>query len=206
MLVEIVQHDVRQLAALELDDDPHAVAVGFVAQVGNALDLLVAHELGHVGDQLRLVDLIRNLRDDDRHAVALLVLLDRRLAADHDAAAAFAVRPGNSRAADDGAAGGKIRTWNGLKHRAEAFVSRRGPPLDDGDHAVNHLAHVVRRDARGHADRDAGRSVHEQARKRRRQDRGLVVGLSSNVGRKSTVSLSRSAIIVSASDSRRASV
>ena len=43
---ELVQHDVGDRVALELDDDAHAVAVGFVAQVGDALDALLAHELG----------------------------------------------------------------------------------------------------------------------------------------------------------------
>jgi hypothetical protein len=34
------------LAALQLDDDAHAVAIGLVAQVGDALDRLLAHQLG----------------------------------------------------------------------------------------------------------------------------------------------------------------
>ena len=66
MLVEVVEHDLRHLAALQLDDDPHAVAIGFVAQIGDALDRLLAHQVGDPLDQLGLVDLIRNLGDDDR--------------------------------------------------------------------------------------------------------------------------------------------
>ena len=80
VLVEVVQHHLRHLAALQLDDDPHAVAIGLVAQVGNPLDRLFAHEVGDPLDQLRLVDLIGNLGDDDGRTVALLVGLDRRLA------------------------------------------------------------------------------------------------------------------------------
>ena len=59
MLVQIVQHDIRVDIAAKLDDDAHAVAVGFVAQIGNAVDLLLAHEFGDFLDQPRLVDLIR---------------------------------------------------------------------------------------------------------------------------------------------------
>ena len=70
VLVEVVQHDVGQLAALELDDDPHALAARLVAQVGDAFDLLVADELGDLLDQVLLVDLIRDLGDDDRDAIA----------------------------------------------------------------------------------------------------------------------------------------
>ena len=60
------------LAALQIDDDAHAVAIRLVADVGDALDRLLAHELGDALDQPRLVDLVRDLGDDDRRAVALL--------------------------------------------------------------------------------------------------------------------------------------
>ena len=62
VLVEVVENDLRHFAALQLDDDPHAVAIGFVAQVGDALDGLLAHQIGDPLDQLRLVDLIRESR------------------------------------------------------------------------------------------------------------------------------------------------
>ena len=48
---QVVQHDLGDFAALELDDDAHAVLVGLVAQAsGDALDLLVAHQLGDALD------------------------------------------------------------------------------------------------------------------------------------------------------------
>ena len=46
VLVELVEHDLRDRVALELDHDPHAVAVRLVAQVGDLGDLLVLDELG----------------------------------------------------------------------------------------------------------------------------------------------------------------
>ena len=49
--LELVQHHVGDGVALHLDDDAHAVAVGFVAQVGDALDALLAHEFGDLLDQ-----------------------------------------------------------------------------------------------------------------------------------------------------------
>ena len=60
--VELVQHHVGHGVALELDHDAIAVAVGFVAQVGDALDLLLAHQLGDALDHRRLVHLIRESR------------------------------------------------------------------------------------------------------------------------------------------------
>ena len=87
VLVEVVEDDLRHFAALQLDDDPHAVAIGLVAQIGNAFDRLLADEVGDPLDELRLVDLVRNLGDDDRLPVALLGRLDRRPRAHHDGAA-----------------------------------------------------------------------------------------------------------------------
>ena len=62
VLVEVVEDHLGHFAALQLDDDAHALAVRLVAQVGNALDRLLAHQIGDPFDQVRLVDLIRDLR------------------------------------------------------------------------------------------------------------------------------------------------
>ncbi len=58
---EAVQDDLGVRIALYLDDYAHAVAVGLVAQVGDALDALVAHLVGDVLYELALVDLIGQL-------------------------------------------------------------------------------------------------------------------------------------------------
>ena len=68
-LEQLVEHDVGIGVALDLDHHPHAVAVALVAQVGDALDLLLAHHLGDPLDHPRLVDLVGHLGDDDRGAV-----------------------------------------------------------------------------------------------------------------------------------------
>ena len=85
--VELVQHHVGHGLALELDHHAIAVAVGFVAQLGDAFDLLLAHQFGHPLDHRGLVHLVRNFRDDDRFAF-LADRLDLDLAAHHDRAAA----------------------------------------------------------------------------------------------------------------------
>ena len=53
VLVELVQHDLGQRVALELDDEAHAVAVRLVPQVGDVRDLLVVDEVGDLLDQRR---------------------------------------------------------------------------------------------------------------------------------------------------------
>ena len=85
--VELVEHDVALGVALELDHHAVAVAVALVAQIGDAVDLLVAHQFGDALDHRRLVHLIGNFGDDDRLAL-LADGLERDLAAHHDRAAA----------------------------------------------------------------------------------------------------------------------
>ena len=77
--VELVEDDVGLGVALQFDDDAQALAVALVAQIGDALDQLLADGLGDALDQLRLVDLVGQLGEDDRLAV-LADLLDMGLA------------------------------------------------------------------------------------------------------------------------------
>ena len=98
-LEELVQDDLRVLALLQVDDDPHPVAVALVADGGDPLEALLVDEVRDLLDEPRLVDLERDLGDDDRLAVALRRVLDLRPAADLEDAAAAPV------GVDDAAAG-----------------------------------------------------------------------------------------------------
>ena len=53
-------------AALELDDDAHAVAIALVANVADVVDDLFVDQFGDALDELGLVDLVGDLGDDDR--------------------------------------------------------------------------------------------------------------------------------------------
>ena len=48
--VKLVDDHIGIGITLEFDDDPVTVAVGFIAQIGNALDALLPHEFGHFLD------------------------------------------------------------------------------------------------------------------------------------------------------------
>ena len=65
VLVEFVEHDLRLLAALEVDDDAHALAVGLVVETGDLRDRLLLDQVGDLLDELGLVDLIGNLGHND---------------------------------------------------------------------------------------------------------------------------------------------
>jgi hypothetical protein len=51
VLVEVVEHHLGLLAALQLEHDAHAVAVALIAHFGNAFDLFLVHQRGDLLDQ-----------------------------------------------------------------------------------------------------------------------------------------------------------
>src|SRR5208282_755522 len=113
VLIELVENDLRLGAALELDHNAHAVAIAFVAHVGDVLDFLVVDELGDALDQDGLVYLIRNFGDDDGFAI-FTECLNRGFGTHHEAAAAGAVGFEDSGASVDDAGGGKVRPLHEL--------------------------------------------------------------------------------------------
>ena len=72
-LVQIVQDDVGDLATLQLDHDTHTGFIRLVADFRNAFDLLLIHQLGNLLEQGTFVDLVGQLINDDRLAIAALV-------------------------------------------------------------------------------------------------------------------------------------
>ena len=154
--------------ALQLDDDAHAFAVGLVPKVRDALDALLAHELGDLLDQHALVDLVGDRRDDQRLAI-LADLFDLDARPHDDRAAALVIRREDAAAPQDQAAGGEIRT----EHDLAQLLDRHLGIVEVGGAGVDHLAEVVRRDVRRHADRDAAGAVDQQVRELGRQDRGF---------------------------------
>ena len=90
--IELVEDNVRHRFALDLDDDAVTVPVTFVAKIGNAIDLLLAHQFGNPLHQRSLVHLIWNFGDDEGFAL-LANGLDLDLAAHDDRAAAVLVAP-----------------------------------------------------------------------------------------------------------------
>ena len=173
VLVEVVQHDLGQRVALELDDQAHAVAVGLVPQVGDVRDLLVVDELGDLLDERALAALLDHegqLGDDDR-----LLALGQRLGvgarAHADAAAAGLVGVADALPAEDDPARREVGALDVLHQLLDG--DRR--VVDERDDRVGDLAEVVRRDVRGHADGDARRAVDEEVREPRRQDERLLL-------------------------------
>ena len=169
---KLVEHDLGDGVALELDDDAQAVAVGLVAQLGDAFDALVAHHLGDALDHAGLVDLVRHLGDDDRLAV-LADLLHVGAAAHRQQPAPGLERLVDAAPAHDDSAGGEV----GRRHQLHQLGDRHRRVVDVGAAGVDDLAEVVRRNVGRHADRDAAGAVDEQVGKARRKRHRLLAAV-----------------------------
>ena len=68
MLIQRVKNDLRVRVFLYVDNHAHAVTIGFVVNVGNALDAFLLNKLYDIFDKLLLVYLIGKL--GNHYAVA----------------------------------------------------------------------------------------------------------------------------------------
>ena len=180
-LEQVVQHHLRVGVAAQLHNDPHAVAVALVADVGDALELLVVDQLSNALDQRRFVGLIRQLGDDHRIAIGPPRGLDRfdvgHAAHGHRAAAAQ-VGLADAFAPQDLTAGGEVRPGDQLDQLLIGDLRVR----DQREQAINQFIEVVGRDVGRHPHGDARRTIQQQLRNPRRQHRGLLLGAIEVVG------------------------
>ena len=167
MLVQLVDDDLGHRIALELDDDAHAVAVRFVAQIADAFDLFLVDQLGDLLDQPLLVYLVGNFADDDLLFAGALDRFGERLAAHLNDALAFMVGLDDRLTAVNEPAGGKIRSGN----MAHQLLDRQVGIVDQRHQSVDHFAQIMRRNIGRHANRDAGGTVDQQIGNPRRQNR-----------------------------------
>ena len=166
---QLIEHHVGHRLAPQFDDDAHPVAVGFVAQIGDALDFLFAHQIGDALDQRRLVHLIGNLADDDRFAI-LARRLDPRAGAHDDRAAPGGIGVANAAAPENRRGGREVRPRHDLHQFRDGHIGA----IDHRDGGVDHLAEIMRRNIGGHADGDAARAIDQKIGKARRKDGRLV--------------------------------
>ena len=171
VLEQVVHHDVGVGVTLERDDEVGGAAGRVVVHVGDALEAVVVDQFLDARGDGRATRLVRQLGHDDAH-LAALAFFDRHLGAHLDAAATGLVRVGDAFATEDQPAGREVGTLHELH---EVFHGRLGV-VEQVQRGIDDFAQVVRRDRRGHADRDALRAVDEQVGEPRRQHRGFFGG------------------------------
>ena len=152
LAVQVVQHHLTGLATLELDHHPQAILVGFVAQFGNALDFLFLDQLGNTLDQARLVQLVRNLGNDDGFTAGFLVPLNLGTRPHINASTAGTVGLHNAGTAVDNRRGREIRARN-VFHQAVNINIR---VVQQGQAGADDFTEVMRRDIGSHADSNTG--------------------------------------------------
>ena len=174
MLVELVEHDLGDRVALELDHQAHAVLVGVVLDVGDAGDPLVVHHVGDLLDQAAvaaLLDHVGQLGDDDR-LLALLERLDVRAGLEPDPSPAAGVGLADAARPQDDPAGGEVGALQVLHQALDVDLG----VVDVGDRGADRLAQVVGRDVGRHPHRDPLRAVDQQVGEPGGQDQRLLLG------------------------------
>ena len=161
---QLVEDDLRVGIAANIHDNLHTLARGMVLNVRDAVDALVFDQICHGLDQTCLVYHVRDFRNNDL-ALAVRQIYNLGLCADLDLAAAGRVGSTDAAAAHDHAAGREVRALDELADLVHLGLGM----VDDIAGAVDDLREVVRRDVGRHADRDAGRAVHQQVGEAGRQ-------------------------------------
>jgi hypothetical protein len=59
LFVKVIQDNVTDLALAQFDNNAHAILIGFVAKLADALNALVAYEVGNLFDKASFVYLVR---------------------------------------------------------------------------------------------------------------------------------------------------
>ena len=157
LCVQVIQYNIANFTSAQLDNNPQSVFVGFIAKLGNALDLLLFNQLGNALEQTRLVQLVRNLVDDDR-VLALGLIRDHFGFRSHvDAPSTRAVRLNNSCSARDDGPGGEI----GSRNVTNEFVDTDFRIVEQGQTARNNFAQVVRRNIGRHTNSNTRRAIDQ---------------------------------------------
>ena len=172
LLVEVVEHNVGHFPAPQFNHDAHAVFVRLVAQFGNALDALFAHEIRDFFNQTSFIHLIRQLGDNNRFLTAFIDDLDIGPRPNVHTATTRSVGRIDTRRAIDNAGGREIRPRNDFHQ----FTQFNGGIVDHRQAGVDDLGQVVRRYVGCHTDRDTRGTIDQQVRDPGWHDRRFGLG------------------------------
>ncbi len=162
--IQLIEHDRGNGATTDVDHNSDADPVARqILDAGNADNALFIDQLGDLQDQHFLVDGKGDFSHDD--LLPAVLLLDHGLAAQADRPAAGFIERHDRADALDAAAGREIRAGQ----KAHQLTRGDERVVDHRHGRIDRLAEVVRRDAGGHADADAGGAIDQQVGEARRQ-------------------------------------
>ena len=157
MLVQLIQHNIRVNVLAQLNNNAHALAVRFIPQVSNALNLLVSSQLCNLLNQSCLVHLIRQLCNyyswlTIRHG------FNMRLGPHLHRATTSGIGIPNTSGAHNQTASREIWSLNNshqLLYRSIRIVNKH-------QNTINNLTHIMRRNIGSHTYRNTGCTVNQQ--------------------------------------------
>ena len=112
LCVQVVENNIANFASAQLNNNPQTIFVGLIPKLGNALNFLLFDELGNSLEQTCLIQLVRDLMNDDR--VLALGLISHHLCfcSDVDTSSTSAVCLNNPCSASDNGSRREIRPGN----------------------------------------------------------------------------------------------
>src|SRR2546425_9563995 len=140
--------------SLQLDHEPDPFLIGLVPDVADAFELLGEREVADLLVHSLGTDLIGELRYDDLLLAGRFLLFRDGASTDDDAATTLLVTFLDPVAAVDDRPGREVGAFDELPDVPDGGVR----VIDQMHDGLHDLAQVVRRDVRGHADRDYGRA------------------------------------------------
>ena len=166
MLVQVVQNDIGEFTASQLDDDSHAVFVGLVAKFADTLQTFLANEIGDFLDQPGFIHLVGQFGNDDPVAPPRVEWLDTGACADIDTATTGSVGRINALRAVDDSRCREVRTGNMFHETGniDRWI------VDQSEAGVDDFGQVMRGNIRRHTDSDARRPVDQKIGYPRRHD------------------------------------
>ena len=170
--IKLVQHHLGNRVALQLNDNAHTIAVTFVAQIGNALNRFIPHQISDFLNHRGFVHLIRNFRNDD--GLPVFANFFNRGTAPHNNRATprhhgrcGAITTQNKRA------GREIRPG----HDLQQFFVGHFVLANNGLRRVNQFTQIMRWNIGCHTNCNTVRAVNQQIWKTRRKHHRLAFGI-----------------------------
>ena len=148
--LQLLQHLLGIGIPSQFHHHPHAFAITFIADVGNAADFPVIDGFGKFFDPAGFTQLIRQFGDDNRVSLVAsfpqLNFFDMSHSSHRNAASTIEIGLFQSAAQEHFPAGGEIWAGNELQQ----FFIAQFRLADQGDQAIHNLPKVVGRNAGGH--------------------------------------------------------
>jgi len=110
--VKVIEDHIAYFATAKLDNHAQTVFIGLIAQLSNTFDLLLFNQLGNPLEQTRLVQLVRNLMDDDCVLAFSFVSDNFGFSSDVDTSATCAVGLNNAGAPSNDGARWEVWSWD----------------------------------------------------------------------------------------------